>query len=408
MSQRLPNQVPPPLSTLVPAYGSAPKAPLIAKISQDAQDLEKAKASDRPLSLGETLNNAFFQNPSAWWVFNISVFAGLIPSFQVIKAAWDSKRDKESSKVSKESKISKELSLLGVSPEKLKEAVKELSLLGVSPEKLKEAVQKLKAYQKRLALKWALVGAGIGILGALGVKTLSQFYTPQAHEKAQSKMEAFNQEKGVKSQLRILPVANSLVYGEASAVSGNLSLNPMLVKDVVYSKCFLEPIMNHGFKHLEQYILMASSPHQGLERLNFLNAKKMAERIKKEPTALAEIQKAHQEILQGLSEEDQQKTMPVDGFNMSTPNFVEAMYTLIYKKNVQPKDIPMIINEAFYKKAAQAHGPLSPQEVQKAELYFKAWEQYSPVQWTSLLPWSKYKNNLLEQEAFDTMPWYAK
>ncbi|XVJ51101.1 MAG: hypothetical protein HEQ32_03040 [Vampirovibrio sp.] len=399
MSQRLPNQVPPPLSTLVPAYGSVPKAPLIAKISQEAQDLEKTTVADRPLSLGETLNNAFSQNPSAWLVFNISFFAGLIPSFQIIKAAWDSKRDKGSSKPLKESKASKEFSLKlhkqGLHPEKLRESAK-------------EAVQKLKAYQKRLALKWAFVGAGIGILGALGVKTLSQFYTPQAHEKAQSKMEAFNREKGVQSQLRILPVANSLVYGEANAVSGNLSLNPMLVKDVVYSKWLLEPIMNHELKHLEQYILMASSPHQGLERLNLLNAKKMAAQIKKEPTALAEIQKAHQEILQGLSEEDQQKTMPVDGFNMSTPNFVEAMYTLIYKKNVQPKDIPMIINEAFYKKAAQAHGPLSPQEVQKAELYFKAWEQYSPVQWTSLLPWSKYKNNLLEQEAFDTMPWYAK
>jgi hypothetical protein len=191
-------------------------------------------------------------------------------------------------------------------------------------------------------------------------------------------------------------------------VSGNILLNPTLVKDALFSKWRLDPVMNHELKHLEQYILMGISPNNGLQRLNFITVKKMVDNLKKDPEAIIQTREAHNEIMRGLTDEDKQKTISINGFKMPTTTFIEACYTLMYKQDAKPEDIPMVINQDFYQKAAKAHGKLSPAEIEKAEAYFQAWENYSEINNKSFLPNSTYHNNLMEKEAFEAMPWYTR
>ena len=364
-----------------PALLPKEKAPMLEKITQDSQDLENENKADRPLTRAEKINEALWQRPSSTPGLNILFLSSLIPTVLSLRKI-----------LGKAKKAKTE----GMDP------VAKKALLEQLLQEYKETL--LKKTPKHIA-----IGLGGGLLGYLGINALTQaYYKPKAEAHIRKRMTQFNEEKGVASQAYVLPVPHPLLDAEADPVSGNILLNPTLVKDALFSKWRLDPVMNHELKHLEQYILMGISPNNGLQRLNFITVKKMVDNLKKDPEAIIQTREAHNEIMRGLTDEDKQKTISINGFKMPTTTFIEACYTLMYKQDAKPEDIPMVINQDFYQKAAKAHGKLSPAEIEKAEAYFQAWENYSEINNKSFLPNSTYHNNLMEKEAFEAMPWYTR
>ncbi len=357
------------------------KAPMLEKITQDSQDFENENKAERPLTRAEKINEALWQRPSSTLGLDILFLSSLlIPTFLSLKEF---------------------LGKANTAKKDTNQATRKVAI-----DQLK------KTYKKKFfrdTPKNMAIGLGVGLLGYLGINALTQaYYKPKAEAHIRKRMTQFNEEKGVASQAYVLPVPHPLLDAEADPVSGNILLNPVLVKDLLFSKWRLDPIMSHELKHLEQFILMGISPNNGFQRLNFITVKKMVDELKKAPEAIIEIREAHNEILRGLSDEDKQKNMSINGFKMPTTTFVEACYTLMYKQDAKPEDIPMVINQDFYQKAAKVHGKLSPEEIEKAEAYFQAWENYSEVKSMSNLPESSYHKNILEKEAFETMPWYTR
>jgi hypothetical protein len=134
----------------------------------------------------------------------------------------------------------------------------------------------------------------------------------------------------------------------------------------------------------------------------------MVEGLKKSPLAFEEIMQAHAEIQQGLDLTKQSSKMAFRGYTIPTKDFIKTCYTLLSNKNATANDIPMLLNTRFYEEARQKRGALTPQEIHKAEVYFEALESHPIAALGDVLPKSKYHQNILEKEGFDTMPWYAR
>jgi hypothetical protein len=205
---------------------------LLQKISQDAQTMNEKERTDRPLTAMEQVGNALLLHPSSSILCTIGI--------------------------------------VGFASKSLIEVL-ELSKKKDSLKALNEVARKqLKQEIFSTLLKRTLIGGGLGILAGIGLSLLTtQYYTPKASVEAHGIVEAFNKKNGVQSKLTILPIPLQpiTVLAAADAMSGNLVLNPLLVKDFLYSKWLMKPVLNHELKHLEQFILMGCSPNDGLRRL---------------------------------------------------------------------------------------------------------------------------------------------
>ena len=70
--------------------------------------------------------------------------------------------------------------------------------------------------------------------------------------------------------------------------------------------------------------------------------------------------------------------------------------------------IPIIIDAEHYEKVIKEKGPLTKEEAEKAELYYQAQLNYPTTNFfTTLNPFSKYYDNLLEKEAYKESPCFA-
>ena len=340
----------------------------LEKISQDAETIHQQPPP--ALNLWEQGLLAVLSHPTVEWIITAGLVAGMLPT--IVTLAQNKQAIATSSTTEK---------------------------------------QQLKTTLFKQLGQHVTIGLGAGMaLGSLAQLATNQYYTPKALKTAETTLRQFNATHGTNSQLSMLPDAlgNLTLLAEADALSGNIVLNPLLVKDYAYSNWLLVPVLTHELKHLEQFILMARSPNNGLKRLNFILAKRQAAAIKHSPQALAEINQAYAEYQHNPAiATDKNQLMPVKGFNMPTLNFVKAMYLLLHQPQVTPEDIPFILNTAFYQKTINTGKPLSPAETAQAEAYFNALAQYPELGLFSGLD-KRYRHNVLEQEAFATMPWSAR
>lgn len=363
---------PPVASTMlrqgIQSVNVTPPSSTIEKITQDAQIISQQPPP--ALNLWEKGLLAALSHPTVEWIMSVGLVAGVLPTIVTV--------------------------------------IKNKQAIAASSTKEKQLL-KTKLF-KQLGQHVAIgLGAGMA-LGSLAQLATNQYYTPKALKTAETTVHQFNATHGTNSQLSMLPDAlgNLTLLAEADALSGNIILNPLLVKDYASSKRLLVPVLTHELKHLEQFILMARSPNNGLKRLNFILAKRQAVAIKQSPQALAEINQAYAEYQHNPAiATDRNQLMPIKGFNIPTVNFVKAMYLLLHQPQVTPEDIPFILNTAFYQQAIHTGKPLSPAETAQAEAYFNALAQYPELGLFSGLD-KRYRHNVLEQEAFATMPWYAR
>lgn len=84
------------------------------------------------------------------------------------------------------------------------------------------------------------------------------------------------------------------------------------------------------------------------------------------------------------------------------------MYKLVNDKEKNYTDIPILINAKHYNSVREKFGKLTPEEELKAKEYYNGILNY--ISTDSILdinPFSKYRNGILEKEAYRENPWYT-
>jgi len=265
-------------------------------------------------------------------------------------------------------------------------------------------------HKTQLPIKFLFLFGFSTVLGVLAYK-LADKYNNGKKEKylnnANKIVENFNREEKSDIKISVNPINSGIVAAVADPFSGKIVLGEQFYNDFIYANFYQKPFLKHELTHMKQFILISRSEN-GISKLNFLITKKLANALT--PQAKKEISQAYQEISAGADEYYKNFTFDRLDYKVNLADYITALYKVIYEKNLTENDIPIIINKEFYDKIRQNKGELSALEKQKANEYIEAYEKYP--QKIGLLnaynPFSEYRQNLMEKEAYKSNPWYAK
>lgn len=268
--------------------------------------------------------------------------------------------------------------------------------------------EEFKKYGDTIPKKFIILGA-LAIPLAFVADFLNKSTKEKRINKANKRVEAFNKENNVDLKLKVLPMnlQGAFIGALADPLTGQISLNQRFCDDMILSKMYAKPFLNHELVHMQQFMLMGCAEN-GVNRLNFDVVKAFAKGLNDQ--GKKEVKEAYQEIQNGLSDKYQNSTIDRFGYKINLADYITAMYKVIYEKETTENDIPIIINKDFYEKVKKQKGKLSEEEEKKAQAYFEAFEKYpTNIGFTQVLNLhSDYRTNLLEQEASKNTPWYAK
>lgn len=226
-------------------------------------------------------------------------------------------------------------------------------------------------------------------------------------EKAREQIEDFNKQNG--TSIKLIPKNKKPSFVELASfdpLTARISLTERVTGDIIYASIKQKHLINHELVHAKQHILMACSEN-GISKMNYIIVKKLANKLSDEKKL--EIYNEYQKIKNTKNDEYKGKTVKMNGYKINLVDYVAALYKVIYEKETNPDNIPIILNKDFYEKAKSARGALTKEEEKKAEAYLEAYEQYpAKVGFIEAInPNSDYKQNLLEKEAFKAIPWYT-
>lgn len=226
-------------------------------------------------------------------------------------------------------------------------------------------------------------------------------------EKAQKIVDEFNAKNNTDVKLTKHQNLGIMIGGKADPISATITLDNKTCADVLYSAICLKPLLNHELVHMKQYILMGNSK-DGIKRMNLLFVKSIAKGFDDETKQ--EVLAAYKEIQNGGSEKYKNTIINLLGNKMKLVDFETALYKVLFVKETTQDDIPIVINKEFYEKNNAQKGQLSDEEQKKADAYFEAYINYpKKIGFKEVfLPHSDYRENLLEKEAYATMPWYFR
>ena len=177
-------------------------------------------------------------------------------------------------------------------------------------------------------------------------------------------------------------------------------LLPEKIFDDIFNATFRQKsIIKHELVHAQQHILMASSEN-GIHKMNYLCAQKASERLSNKQKI--NIKNIYEEIKDNGDNKYKNKKNTINGYELNLVNYITALYKILYDKNANPDNIPIIINEDFYEKAKLSKGSLTKGDQDKAKLYLVAYKEYpAKVSFVkTITPFSDYRQNLLEREAY--------
>lgn len=187
-----------------------------------------------------------------------------------------------------------------------------------------------------------------------------------------------------------------------SPISGRVSINRNLINDP-YSRRKCKKLIKHELVHAKQYETIARSEN-GINKLNYAVMKSMAKALGT-PEGKAEINAIYNNIVSDKTGKYDNYTLEVSGAEVDLKNYITALYVLINNKDAGVDDIPMVIDAKHYEAVRKEKGALTKEESEKAEKYYQAQLDYPQLTaWQMLNPFSKYRDNLLEIEAYRQNP----
>lgn len=185
-------------------------------------------------------------------------------------------------------------------------------------------------------------------------------------------------------------------------ISGKIQAEKDYIKDPLYTP-FMKKHIKRQLVHAGQYETVARSK-DGIKKINYAVVNGYAKKIGKSAKQKAKFNEVYQDIINNPAKYQNTKiNLAANGAEVSFPNYVSAVNTLLNNPNVGINDIPVIIDEQHYQNVINKKGALTPEEEAKADEYYKAMLDYkspsSPFDVYS--PYSSYRKNLLVKEAYE-------
>lgn len=252
---------------------------------------------------------------------------------------------------------------------------------------------------KKNSFKMKLALSTIAIPLYFATDYLNKKYKERNLNKAKKQVNDFNERYNVDVKLIISPIdkKNNLTLGGFDALSAQIMLPEKSFEDIIYANFRQKAIIRHELIHAKQHILMACSEN-GINKMNYIFAKQSSKGLSDK--VKSNIILSYNEI-KG-NDKFNNETTKLNGYDINAVDYITAMYKVLYDKNSNPDNIPIIINKEFYEKAKASKGALTEKEEIKAQKYLEAYEKY-PTKNSfidDINPFSDYRQNLLEKEAY--------
>ena len=189
-----------------------------------------------------------------------------------------------------------------------------------------------------------------------------------------------------------------LIAAQYNIINGAIEINKNYINDPL-GKNLVKKYMKHELQHARQFEMIAGLDN-GIEKLNFVCVHNIANNMKKNPIALAQMRNVINDINNDKFGKYDEVKVPISGAEVGLKKYVKAIEVIINNPLAKPEDVPMIIDVEHYKNALLKRGALSEKEKLKAEEYYQAMLKYPVLSGLNLLnPFSGYKSNILEKEA---------
>jgi len=235
----------------------------------------------------------------------------------------------------------------------------------------------------------------------LATDYINQKYKDKNFIKAKKQVYDFNKLNKTDIKLVVSPIdkKNITILGGFNSNTGQMLLPEKISGDIFNSVFRQKYIIKHELVHAQQYILMACSKN-GINKMNYIAVKRASEKLSDKQKI--KIKDIYKEINNNENCKYKNKTKKINDYEINYVDYFTALYKVLYDKNANPDNIPIIINKEFYENAKSTREPLTEEEENKAQLYLEAYEKY-PVKvgyFQSINPFSDYRQNLLEKEAY--------
>lgn len=244
-----------------------------------------------------------------------------------------------------------------------------------------------------------LISTAINITG-ISIWAIIQKYQNKKINQETSKIKELLEEYGsdTSAKLNSQNLCSNTLGAQYNFINGSIEINKNYIHDPI-GKLLLKKIMKHEIQHARQ-IEMITGLDQGIEKLNYAILNNIANYMKQNPRALAEIKIISEDISKDILGKYNNVKIPINGAEVDLKNYIKALEQLINNQYTSFENLPIVIDAEHYKNALEKRGPLSENEKVKAEKYYQALINYPLLTGINLInPFSGYRSNLLEKEA---------
>ncbi len=250
-----------------------------------------------------------------------------------------------------------------------------------------------KGHIKKLTL-WSFIGLGV----MQGIQYLLKLQENKNLKTLDDKIKKINKTGAKLSDDKFSSMYTGAYY---DILTGDIHINRDILNDPIYNNTMFK-LIKHELVHAKQFETIARSK-DGVKKLNYGVLQNIIRSRHMDDIAAGEFKQILYDIKNDKTGKYNNITFKLGSSNadVNFKDYIIAVNTLIDNPSATYNDIPIIINENHYNKIIKNSAPLTLQEEDKAEKYYNALIEYkTPTPWSAYNPFSKYRTNLLEKEAY--------
>ena len=263
-----------------------------------------------------------------------------------------------------------------------------------NPKSAMNEIQKKAFLKKALPLYFGTIIATIGTW--IGIQ---HWHNKNIDKETPHLTKVFNEQNiDTNAKLSKKHLRSSSIMAQYNIINGEIEYNKNFSIDPI-GKTMLKKYIKHELEHARQFEMIASLD-DGIKKLNYALVKSFAYNFKNDTEAVYTIKELDRILKADKNGNYDNTTIYLQGAKVNLKDYVFAVSAILDNPNLHYNDLPIIVDTKHYEEAVKKRGPLSNEEKQKAEKYYEALQVYTVPQGLEILnPFSKYKTNLLEQEA---------
>lgn len=203
-------------------------------------------------------------------------------------------------------------------------------------------------------------------------------------------------------------MADKMIYPKTAEafyypMSGKIQFNQNTVNDPILNRGINKKI-KHELVHAKQYETVARST-DGIKKVNFAALNQIKKNIEK-ANAKCSFDAIYDDIQNNGNKYNDTRIKLMGGaVEVNLKDYITALHTLLNNPEATYNDIPIVIDSKHYQEVIDKKGKLTADEEVKADEYYKAMLDYKPISLLGALnPWSGYRQNILEKEAYKENP----